>query len=55
MIRAYPHLQTLPAPAGPGVARVRGVRTQDGTLSAPQSGASTPAWPMPSNLRRMTQ
>lgn len=55
MIRAYPHLQTLPARAGAGVARVRGVRTQDGTPSAPQSGASTPAWPMPSNLRRITQ
>ena len=55
MIRAYSHLQTLPALAGTGVARVRGVRTQDVNPSAPQSGASTPAWPMPSNLRRMTQ
>ena len=55
MIRAYSHLQTLPTPMGTGVARVRGVRTQDGHPSALQSGASTPAWPMPSNLRRITQ
>ena len=55
MIRAYPHLQTLPALAGTGVARVRGVRAQDGNPSASQSGASTPAWPMPSNRRRTTQ
>lgn len=54
MTRAHLHIQTPPALAGTGVARVRGDRAQDEKSFALRS-ASTPAWPMPSNAPRIPQ